>query len=471
MWPTESWQASTPEEQGFDFIKLTEGLQALKDKSRIDSLLIVRDGCVVLDAYFYPYDNSLPHKLASITKSVMTTLIGIAADQGKIQLAQPMVSYFPGRAIANLNARKRQITIRHLIGMRNGFQSGCLSGDAATLAKMRSQPNWVQAALDREMAEEPGTRFCYDSPGMHLLSAILQQATGTSALDFARQNLFGPLGIRDVMWQSDPQDYTDGWGNLFLKPRDAAKIGYLWLNDGRWDGRQIISAEWVADSVKPWSSAGADHYGYGWWVSKDGYYAFGRGGQYIRVYPAYKAIVVATAGGLEYCELEPLLAAGFVDPKEPLPANPGGMATLKSSLTAWAQPSTPYPVTPLPDIAEAISGKTVVFGPNAAGVEAMRLDFNTSAEATLSMKYRGKAELWRIGLDGKYRLSTDGQARRGYWADEQTFNFEVFEIGPQITYRVQLGGDRVEMSAPERGLRLEGQIGRPAGQGSFPPGS
>ena len=173
-YPTQGWRESTPEEQGFDSVKLAEGLQAIQEQDiAIDSLLAIRDGKVLLDAYFYPYDGTTVHDMASVTKSVMTTLIAIAAGQGKLELDQPMLSYFPERAIANLDERKERITVRHLTGMVNGFVSGCLSGDLSTISRMTSQPNWVQAALDREMAHEPGTVFCYDSPGMHLLSAIL----------------------------------------------------------------------------------------------------------------------------------------------------------------------------------------------------------------------------------------------------------------------------------------------------------
>ncbi len=102
---------------------------------------------------------------------------------------------------------------------------------------MRSQPDWVQAALDRKMTSQPGTQFCYDSPGMHLLSAILQEATGMTELDFARQYLFEPLGIQDVAWESDPQGYSHGWGDLHLKPQDAAKLGLFWLQQGKWEGQ------------------------------------------------------------------------------------------------------------------------------------------------------------------------------------------------------------------------------------------
>ena len=121
---------------------------------------------------------------------------------------------------------------------------------------MIGQPDWVQAALDRPMVWRTGdSQFCYDSPGMHLLSAILQEATGMTALEFARQNLFEPLGIQEVIWDVDPQGYTRGWGDLHLTAGDAAKIGYLWLHQGMWDGKQIVPTEWVEQA--PHSKTGA----------------------------------------------------------------------------------------------------------------------------------------------------------------------------------------------------------------------
>jgi CubicO group peptidase (beta-lactamase class C family) len=385
-------------------------------------------------------------------------LIGIAADQGKLQLDQPMVSFFPGRTITNLDARKEQITVRHLAGMVNGFQLGCLGADGSTLDAMRAAPDWVQSALDRKMVREPGTSFCYDSPGMHLLSAILQKSTGMTALDFARQNLFEPLGIREVTWESDPQGYTHGWGDLHLKPRDAAKLGYLWLNNGLWEGKQIVSAAWVQDSVKAQSNAGEDQYGYGWWVSPDSYYAFGRGGQNIKVMPSLNTVVVTTGGGFEYDDIVPVLEAALIDPGQPLPSNPEGVAQLDAVLAALVQASTPYPVGPLLDAATTISGKTYVFGTNPAGVETLSLEFDDTAEATMHMKRQGNDEIWPIGLDGKYRLLYDGRGLRGYWADPQTFVIEIFDVG-QSTLQLHFEDDRVEVSPP--GSSFEGQIENP----------
>jgi CubicO group peptidase (beta-lactamase class C family) len=451
-----------------DSVKLTEGLHDLQEGALgINSLLIVRNGFIVLDAYIDPYDGSFPHKLASVTKSVTTTLIGIAIDQGKLQLDQKMVSFFPDRTIANLDDQKKSITVQHLVEMMNGMESGCLAGDEPTLNAMRATSDWVQAALDRKMAQKPGTRFCYDSPGMHILSAILQKATGMTELEFARQNLFAPLGIQEVFWQADPQGYTHGWGDLYLKPRDSAKIGYLWLNHGRWEDRQVVSARWLTDAVKPHSSAGDDDYGYGMWISRsappsDNYFAVGRGGQYIRVYPSFNAIIVVTAQGLgDYDQLNPLLASAFVSPEKALPANADGVARLNGLLPELARSPQAYPTAGLPDTAQRVSGKVMTFGSNPLNVKTLRLEFKGTAEATLNILTQPDTkEIWRIGLDGKYRLSPGGQAIRGYWSDPQTFVVTVFEDGV-VNYHFQFDSDRVEVSSPELGLKLEGEIGPP----------
>jgi CubicO group peptidase (beta-lactamase class C family) len=461
-WPTDGWRTSTPEEQGFDSAKLAEGLQILRDKHiAIDSLLIIRNGYVILDAYFYPYDGSFPHNMASVTKSVTTTLIAIAADQGKLQLDQPMVSYFPNRVIANLDELKKSITVRNLTGMVNGMESGCLEGDEPTLDAMRSTPDWVQAALDRKMAAEPGKNFCYDSPGMHLLSAILQETTGMTEFEFAQKNLFEPLGIRDVFWESDPQGYTHGWGDLHLKPEDAAKLGYLWLNHGVWNGKQIVPAVWVTDSVKVHAMTGQkDKYGYGWWVSADNYFALGRGGQHVKVYPSVKGIVVTTASNFDYAQLDPILAMVFVDPQKPLPANPEGVVKLNELLTQLMQGPTSQPAALLPETAKSISGTNYICGPNKGGFTNLRFVFTDPIEATLYMKLNSMDVIWQIGLDGKFRLGPNGQGLRGYWEDAQTFYLEIFDTGLQ-TRQLIFRGNQLEVVIPEFGLTVECQVQNP----------
>jgi CubicO group peptidase (beta-lactamase class C family) len=466
-WPTEAWLSSTPEEQGFDSAKLAEGILAMRENDiRIHSLLMIRNGSVFLDAYFYPYDGSNYHDLASVTKSFMTTLIGIAADQGKLDLDQPMVSFFPDRTIANLDDRKEHITVRHLAGMVNGFESGCMSGDGPTIRAMQSNEDWVQGALDREMVREPGTSFCYDSPGMHLLSAILQEATGMTALDFASQNLFAPLGFDDVYWTSDPQGYSFGSGDLSLFPRDAAKIGYLWLNDGVWDGRQIVSASWVRDSVTAQSTPSGDDYGYGWWILDEGYYASGRGGQKIVVLPSLDLVVVETGGGFESDDIDPYLRAALIDPSKALPPNSAGVEQLNAALAAVAQGPAPQPVPPLPAIAGAISGLTYVLEPNPVNLRSVRLDFDGSSEAVLQIEVANEPAPYvaGVGLDGVYRNSRAGRpaVATGYWEDDLTFIVDYVEGPGLATYplRIRFDGDKMLFGFPGLGS-FEGRVQNP----------
>jgi len=467
-YPTSGWRTSTPEEQGFDSAKLNEMLKSLdKGGVPVHSVLIVRNGYVVLDAYFEPYNGSFPHKLQSVTKSVTATLVGIAIDQGKLQLDQTMVSFFPDRTIANLDERKSKITVRDLVSMRNGMFSGCVQKDVETLEAMFATQKWVQDALDRKMMADPDEVWCYDSPGMHILSAILQKATGMTELEYAQQNLFEPLGITDVFWEADPQGYTHGWGDLYLKPPDAAKIGYLWLNQGRWEDKQIVSASWVSEMVKPRSHAGDDEYGYGIWVARsqapdDSYFAVGRLGQFIRVYPSYNAIIVITAEGLsDYDEVGDRIGAAFLSLDKPLLANPAAVAELNAIVKELAQLPA-FAVSAVPETAAAVTGKRIAIEDNPQHVTELRLEFNDPKQATLYItKSAGGDEVWSIGLDGNYRFSTvSGEGVRGYWPDEQTFVIETFEEGPSI-YRFEFNGDRVAVDSPEEGLALKGKIEQP----------
>lgn len=478
-WPTQGWQrTTTPEEAGIDSAKLAEALLTIREKDTdIHSLLVIKDGAVVVDAYFYPYDGSTVHELASVTKSIMTTLIAIAADQGKLKLDQPIVSYFPNYTFANLDALKERITIRHLASMSSGLNC-TQEDDEATLRAMRDSPDWIRFTLDLKVIWEPGTTFVYCSPGMHLLSAILQHATGMTALEFARQNLFEPLGIHDVIWVTDPQGYNVGLEGIYLHPYDMAKIGYLWLNKGQWDGKQIVSQEWVENSVKAQFETGdREGYGYGWWVETNddprSYSASGRGGQRIIVVPAWNVIIATTGGGFSFDEIEPLLAATIVDMNNSLPANSSAVSKLESALTAISQPPAPQPVAPLPDTARVISGKTFVFDPNPLGIEKAQFEFNNnnnSSEAMLHVTLTdgGQMPPWLIGLDGMYRLSPGEynlpQGNRGHWIDADTFMLEHDEIAnnDHILLLIHFAGDRLivegQETAHELGARLEGRI-------------
>jgi CubicO group peptidase (beta-lactamase class C family) len=450
-WPTAGWRASSPEEQGFDSARLAQGLRSLQEKqARIDSLLLIRDGYVVVDAKFSTYAGTFPHDLASVTKSITTTLVAIAAEKGLLDLDAPVVSFFTDRTIAKLDARKARMTVRHLVAMRNGMESGCYDGDEPTLDAMRSQPDWVQAALDRPMVAEPGSRNCYDSPGMHLLSAILQKATGMTELDFARQVLFEPLGIHTAIWDVDPQGYTRGWGDLHLYPGDAAKIGLLWLQRGKWDGNQIVSAAWVLDSVRPHSLfvKGDIAYGYGWWISGQDYLATGRGGQTIRVLASRNTILVVTGAYYDFSAIEKWFYPALLSLKFNRPANPAGQAALAAVLADLAQSDLPASAAPSADLVRSVSGRTYNCEPNPINAEWLRLSFADPAAATLTARLNGVDYTWTIGTAGHYLQAPNGEAFRGYWIDASTFQYDIFDIG-LLHRRLYFEGDAVQVTLPE----------------------
>jgi CubicO group peptidase (beta-lactamase class C family) len=473
-WPTAGWRTGLPEEFGFDSAKLAEGLLAIRKKGLdLHSVALVRHGVMFLDAVFYPYDGRALHDQASVTKSIMTTLVAIAADQGKLNLDDPMLSFFPGRTVANRDGAKERVTVRHLASMSSGLE--CTSaGDERTLKEMEQSPDFVQFALDRKMMSEPGTQFVYCSPGMHLLSAILQRATGLTALEFARRNLFEPLGIRDIIWPADAQGVNHGWGDIHLHPHDTAKIGFLWLRHGEWDGRQIVSREWVDNSIRTQIKTGRnDDYGWGWWITDDkgAFAAIGRGGQRIQVWPDLDAILVMTGGGVDIDDIEPLITPAFVGRDKPLPAGPAGIARLKEALAAVAAPPEPRPVAPLNATAQRISGRAYVLDPNPLGIEALSLEFAGPAGAVFRITHGGgKVDPWPVGLDRVYRMSEGPyglpQGLRGEWVDEATFVMEYDNIAnnDHVFLRLTFEGDRVTVesheTAHELGVRFEGRAVR-----------
>lgn len=248
----ESWSLSTPEEQGIDSATLATVIEEIDQRDLpVDSLQIVRNGYLVLDAYFYPYFGDRLHDVASVTKSVTSTVVGIAIDRGLLELEQPVLPLFPEVAPELPSDMRADIELQHLLSMTSGFDCGYEPGERE-LHDMIASDDHVKYALNLPMKVAPGTEFSYCSCGSHLLSAIITKVTGVSALDFAREHLFAPLDIEDVTWPSDPQGITRGWGSLQLHPRDMAKVGQLFLNRGNWNGTQVVSVDWVDKATRLW---------------------------------------------------------------------------------------------------------------------------------------------------------------------------------------------------------------------------
>jgi CubicO group peptidase (beta-lactamase class C family) len=419
----------------------------------VHSLLIVRNGYVVLDAYFYPFQEGQIHDGASMTKSITSTLMGIALGEHKLRsVHQPVVSLFPAGNVANRDERKDRMTVEDLLTMTSGLDCHVDHGEI-TLREMRESKDWVQFMLDRPMVAEPGSKFEYCSGGMHLLSGIISQTIGSSALEFAQRELFPPLGIEDVIWPSDPQGVSTGWGDLHLRPRDMAKIGYLWLHQGRWEGRQIVPAEWVQAATQVHSHPGGENvgYGYGFWVYPQRnpveYEALGRGGQRITVTPAENRIVVFTGGGFEPGDVGKFIGES-IKSDHPLPENPASLAHLAAAVSAAARPPEAHAV----PASKAISGSNFVVEANPLGLRSFSLIFSGDKEAVAHLQFAdGRVEERPLGLDGVPRLSPGGRfglpvALQGHWENTSTFAFDYDEVANINCYHFRLTFDGASVS-------------------------
>ena len=298
-WPTQGWRVSAPEEQGMDAGRLFAMRRHIEGELlHVRSVLIARHGYLVYEAYAGESDPDALEGLHSMTKSVTSALIGIALKEGYLDaLDQRVMALFPEYAALDADRRIEEITIEHLLTMTSGlvwhdeYLHGWLSSDDP-----------ARFTLKRPIAGEPGAGFNYNSSAVHLLSVILTRSTGTSALDFADEHLFGPLGISERQWMADSRGHHIGAGGLFLRPRDMAKFGYLYLNQGEWAERQIVPPDFVRASTRAQNAGGApenERYGYLWWVTTveghAAYFAGGYGGQFIYVVPDVDAVVVVTS--------------------------------------------------------------------------------------------------------------------------------------------------------------------------------
>ncbi len=269
------------------------------DSYPINAEVIVKDGVIVDEYYKDGYDQNSVFSLQSTSKSVTSALIGIAIDKGYIPSVNvPIATYFP-QILDSGSEYKSQITIWNLLTHTTGLNAS----DTANWSEWLASDNWVDYVLERPATSRPGTVFSYFTGNTHLLSAILQQATGKTAYEFGKEYLFDPLDMDSVQCSTDPQGISDGGNGFAMNVYDMAKLGELYLNNGNWNGEQIISEQWINDSTTLQfdRSSGSADYGYQWWVRTFGenaypaYFAQEHYGQYIFVVPDLDLVVAITS--------------------------------------------------------------------------------------------------------------------------------------------------------------------------------
>jgi CubicO group peptidase (beta-lactamase class C family) len=304
-WPTQEWKTSTPEEQGMNSTILNMTADYLETcDTQYHGFLVVKNGYIVYEDYTGMYHKDAKHNTMACTKSITSTLIGIALDQGHIEgLDNSVLDYFPDCNITNWDPRMEQITISHLLTMTSGMEWSEYTSDD-DLIHMWFSENWVDYALNQPLIADPGEQFGYCSGGSHLLSAIINRSTGLSPYNYAFENLFEPLGIEDAYWPEDEHGIHNGGTDIAITPRDMARFGYLFLNNGTWDNEEIVSYDWVREATSSKVTVSSETtYGLHWWISPNmnTYSARGIGAQSIVVMPEHDLVVVST--GNQYSTL------------------------------------------------------------------------------------------------------------------------------------------------------------------------
>ena len=277
---------------------VTNAGRAAAQLPRLHSLLVSWRGALILEHYAGGRRATSLANIKSASKSVISALVGIAIERGHIKsVHEPIERYFPelGR---DVDPRKRQITIEDLLTMRSGLESTS-GGNYGEWVRSR---NWVRHALARPLISDPGTSMEYSTGSSHLLSAILTKATKTTTWQFARSALMKPVGVTLARWTQDPQGIFMGGNEMLMTPRQMVTFGELYANEGRHQGKQIVSAQWVETSCEPRTASRWNpdrRYGYGWWVRELGghetCFAWGYGGQYILVFSDLGLVVVTTS--------------------------------------------------------------------------------------------------------------------------------------------------------------------------------
>jgi CubicO group peptidase (beta-lactamase class C family) len=303
----DGWLISTPSEQGVDPDKLKDVYEAAEKISNIYSLLVVKNGYLIAERYFNNSSINSATPTASVTKSYISALAGIAIrEQVLTSVDQKMMEFFPEFNWQELDPRKSQITLRQILQMRSGYPWEEFDGYLDTLF---SNSNWISLIREFPLISDPGTRFGYSNFTAHMMAIILARAANTSLKTFAETHLFDLLDVEVVSWPADAQGYYYGSGDIAFIPRDMARFGLLYLNEGMYNGNQIIPLDWVTDSLKSYSTTtySSDilssirqlEYGYLWWSGTSGThrynFAWGHGGQLIFVLNDLDMVIVTSA--------------------------------------------------------------------------------------------------------------------------------------------------------------------------------
>jgi CubicO group peptidase (beta-lactamase class C family) len=477
----ENLRRSTPEEQGVRSEGIIDFLRAIEtSKHEFHSLMMARHGSVIAEGWWSPYRAEFNHMLYSLSKSFTSTAVGFAKTEGKLNVNDPVISFFPDKLPGTVSENLRALKIKDLLTMSVGHAQD----STPTITK---EDDWVKSFLSLPIPNQPGTAFLYNSGATYMLSAIVQKLTGQRVLDYLQPRLFEPLEIENMTWETCPMGInTGGWG-LSVRTEALAKFGQLYLQKGTWNGRQLLPADWVAEatSFKIQQPGGADlerlklesdwHQGYCyqfWRCRHNAFRGDGAFGQYTIVMPEQDVVIAITSESpsmqgemnLIWDHLWPA-----IQPSE-LSANKDAAQELSRQLRSLTLAPPKAHASP-PEVAR-LSGKTFAVGPNGSGVRSVAFRFGSKDCAFTLADDQGSypiicgLETWVQGettmpgtppkltvQKGKIQSKV---AASGTWTDDHTFEmtWRFNETPHHDTVTCRFDGDQVKIEFQNSITRL-----------------
>jgi len=458
---------STPEAQGIPSAAILAFVQTIEEQiDTLHSFMLLRHGQVVAEGWWSPYTANEPHMLFSLSKSFTSTAIGLAVAEGRLAVTDRVLSFFPEETPVEVSDNLAAMRVHDLLAMATGHTE-----DTTPYLRQDPDGNWAKAFLARPVDREPGTHFVYNSGATYMLSAILQKITGMTLVDYLRPRLFDPLGIDYATWDSCPRGINVGGWGLWITTDSIARFGQLYLQQGQWQGQQLVPADWVAAASAKQVSNGnapesdwAQGYGYQFWRCRhNAYRGDGAFGQYCIVMPEQDAVLAITSGlkdmqaplNIVWEKLLPALGA------QSLPPDAAAHAALTQKVTTLALP--PIQGAPASPLAAQISGQWYHFAAaeqqntdaGAPVISAIKLDLaDNGATFTLRDNFGeqtircGHGE-WCAGSMKVDRLGLNPVSTSGAWTAEDTYTLHYyFDRTPfRNTTTLRFAGDQVTYQA------------------------
>ena len=445
---------STPEAQGVSSPGVLAFVEAADQGiDSLHSVMLLRHGHVVAEGWWAPYSADAPHSLFSLSKSFTSTAVGLAVAEGKLSVDDLVMSFFPDEALPEPAANLKSMRLSDLLRMSTGQQT--------EPARRPTEP-WAKTFLAHPVPFKPGTHFLYNTSATYMLSAAVQKATGQTVLDYLRPRLFEPLGIDKPTWEASPQGITAGGYGLSIRTEDIAKFGQLYLQKGKWRGKQVLPESWVAAVTARQTSNGSNPksdweqgYGYQFWRCRHGAYrGDGAFGQFCIILPEEDAVIAITAGvrdmqavlNLVWDKLLPGISPS------PLPPDEAARAKLESTLKGLSLRVPEGKGTPA-----KVAGRKYAFPANDRKVESLTLETDGKDGAvTLVARVDGAERriacghsAWQKGRAAWGRLPEQPTAAAGAWTADDTFTAKVcFTETPFIvTVRLKFTGDELHLES------------------------